>query len=435
MNLLHENDRLGQYPNSWYAATANELAPFPSLKGAVKADICIIGAGYTGLSSALYLAQAGFNVVVLEAHRVGWGASGRNGGQLGSGQRREQDELETMLGVDHAKRLWDIAQESKATVRDLVKTHAINCDLKNGIAHTDWHASGVPPQHAYAEKLQQDYGYDQISTLDKAQVRTLVGSDAYHGGTLDMGAGHLHPLNYALGLAKAAMDAGVSIYEQSEVTGVESGKAHKITTATGTVNAAHLIYACNGYLGRLEGKAAAKVMPINNFIVATEPLGRDMAESLIAQDVGIADSKFVVNYFRRSADNRMLFGGGETYGYRFPKNIKALVSKPMLEVYPQLENVKLNYAWGGTLGITMNRMPSFMRLSPTCYSLSGYSGHGVGMATMAGKIVAHAIQGQMEHFDTMASVPAPGFPGGAHLRWPGLVLAMTWYSLRDRLGI
>lgn len=435
MNLLHENDTVGKYPNSWYAATANELAPFPSLKGDIKADICIIGAGYTGLSSALHLAQAGFSVVLLEAHRVGWGASGRNGGQLGSGQRREQDELEKMLGVDHAKRLWDIAQESKATVRNLVKTHKIECDLKNGIAHTDWHASDVPSEHAYAEKLQNEYGYDQISTLDKTQVRALVGSDAYHGGTLDMGAGHLHPLNFALGLAKAAQDAGVSIYEKSEVISVESGSAHKITTATGAVNATHLIYACNGYLGHLQGKVAAKVMPINNFIVATEPLGKDMAESLLAQDVGIADSKFVVNYFRRSIDNRMLFGGGETYGYRFPNDIKSLVSKPMLEVYPQLKNVKLEYAWGGTLGITMNRMPSFMRLSPTSYSLSGYSGHGVGMATMAGKIIARALQGQLEQFDTMASVPAPGFPGGAHLRWPGLVLAMTWYSLRDRFGI
>lgn len=434
MDLLHVNDRLGEYPNSWYAATANTLDPFAPLKGEAKADVCIIGGGFTGLSSALHLAQAGFSVALIEAHRVGWGASGRNGGQLGSGQRREQDDLEKMLGFDHAKQLWDIAQESKATVRGLVKHHNIDCDLRDGIAHTDWHAADVPAEHAYAEKLQRDYGYDQISTLDKAQTRALVGSEAYHGGTLDMGAAHLHPLNYALGLAKAAREAGVAIYEQSEVTHVVSGQSHKVSTAHGHINAAHLIYACNGYLGHLEGKVAAKVMPINNFIVATKPLGQEMAESLIAQDVAIADSKFVVNYFRRSADNRMLFGGGETYSYRFPRDIKTLVSKPMLQVYPQLAGVELDYAWGGTLGITMNRMPSFMRLSPTSYSLSGYSGHGVGMASMAGKIVARAIQGQEEQFDTMSSVPAPSFPGGASLRWPGLVLAMTWYSLRDRLG-
>jgi gamma-glutamylputrescine oxidase len=434
MNLLHKNDKLGQYPDSWYAATANNLPKFPPLKGEERADVCIIGAGFTGLSSALHLAKAGFSVVLLEAHRAGWGASGRNGGQLGSGQRREQDELEIMLGFDHAKRLWDIAEESKATLRKLVAEYNIQCDLRDGVAHTDWHASSVPGQHAYAEKLQRDYGYNKISTLDKAQVRELVGSDAYHGGTLDMGAGHIHPLNFVLGLAKAAHEAGVKIYERSEVLRVESNEAHKVCTSKGCVNAAHLIYACNGYLGHLEGKVAAKVMPINNFIVATEPLGAEMAESLISRDVAIADSKFVVNYFRRSADNRMLFGGGETYGYRFPRDIRALVSKPMLEVYPQLKGVKLDYAWGGTLGITINRMPSFLRLSPTSYSLSGYSGHGVGMATMAGKIVARSIQGQAEQFDTMASVPAPSFPGGGYLRWPGLVLAMTWYSLRDRLG-
>lgn len=435
MNLLHENDQLGQYPNSWYAATANTVAAFGPLKGETKTDVCVIGGGYTGLSSALHLAKAGYSVVLLEAHRVGWGASGRNGGQLGSGHRREQDALEKMLGVDHAKRLWDIAEESKSTTRGLVKTHNIDCALRDGVAHTDWHAADVPAEHAYAEKLQRDYGYDKISTLDKAQTRDLVGSEAYHGGTLDMGAGHLHPLNYALGLAKAAHDAGGKIFERSEVTRVESGTAHQVFTVAGQVQATHLIYACNGYLGTLQGKVAAKVMPINNFIVATEPLGKNMAESLISRDVAIADSKFVVNYFRRSADNRMLFGGGETYGYRFPRDIRALVSKPMLEVYPQMAGVKLDYAWGGTLGITINRMPSFMRLSPTSYSVSGYSGHGVGMATMAGKIVARSIQGLEEQFDTMASVPSPSFPGGPALRWPGLVLAMTWYSLRDRLGV
>ncbi len=435
MDLLHTNDRLGKYPNSWYAATANTSAPFPSLKGQATADVCIIGGGYTGLSAALHLAEAGFSVVLLEAHRVGWGASGRNGGQLGTGQRQEQDYLEQTLGLDAARHLWDIALEATETVRDLVKTRNIQCDLRDGIAHANWHASDVAEEHAYAEKLNTEYGYDKITSLDFDQTRTLIGSKAYHGGTLDMGAAHLHPLNYALGLAKAAADAGVQIYETSEVTQVESGPSHQIYTANGHITATNLIYACNGYLGKLEGKTAAKVMPINNFIVATEPLGKDLAEQLISQDVAVADSKFVVNYFRRSADNRMLFGGGETYGYRFPKDIASLVRKPMLEVYPQLQDTKIDYAWGGTLGITMNRMPNFQKLSPTCYSLSGYSGHGVGMATMAGKIVARAIQGNAEQFDAMANVPTYSFPGGRHLRWPGLVLAMSWYALRDRFGL
>ncbi|KAB7615469.1 FAD-binding oxidoreductase [Amylibacter sp. SFDW26] len=435
MDLLHSNDSLGTYPNSWYAATANTLVPFPTLKGAVKADVCIIGGGYTGLSAALHLAQAGFKVAVLEAHRVGWGASGRNGGQLGSGHNQEQDYLEKLLGIGPAKKLWNIALEATDTARGLIKTHNIECDLRDGIAHANWHASDVGHDHAYVEKLNRDYGYDKITALDFDQTRALIGSEAYHGGTLDMGGAHLHPLNYALGLAKAAASAGVQIYETSEVTKVQRNSTHQICTKQGHVTATNLIYACNGYLGKLEGKTAAKVMPINNFIAATEPLEQDMAESLIAQDVAVADSKFVVNYFRRSADNRMLFGGGETYGYRFPKDIASLVRKPMLEVYPQLKNAKIEYAWGGTLGITLNRMPNFQRLSSTCYSLSGYSGHGVGMATMAGKIVSRAIQGNAEQFDAMAHIPTHNFPGGAHLRWPGLVLAMTWYALRDRLGL
>ncbi len=435
MDLLHANDALGQYPSSWYAATANSITQLPSLEGNLRADVCIIGGGYTGLSASIHLAQAGFSVALLEAHRVGWGASGRNGGQLGSGHNREQDYLEKILGLDAAKQLWDIALEATETTRDLIKTHDIQCDLRNGVAHANWHASDVTEDHEYIEKLQRDYNYKHISALDYDQIRTLIGSEAYHGGSLDMGAAHLHPLNYALGLAQAATNAGVQIYETSEVTNVKSASNHKVHTAKGQVSANHVIYACNGYLGKLEGKTAAKVMPINNFIAATEPLGQEIAEQLIAQDVAVADSKFVVNYFRRSADNRLLFGGGETYGYRFPKDIKSLVSKPMLEVYPQLKGVKIDYAWGGTLGITMNRMPSFQRLTATSYSLSGYSGHGVGMATMAGKIVARAIQGNAEQFDAMANVPISNFPGGVHLRWPGLVLAMSWYALRDRFGL
>jgi len=435
MNLLHANDTLGAYPNSWYAATAQILPPFPCLKGAAKTDVCIIGGGYTGLSAALHLTQAGFDVTVLEAHRVGWGASGRNGGQLGSGQNQEQDYLEKTLGIATAKQLWDIALEATDTARGLIKTHGISCDLRNGIAHANWHARDVGADHAYVEKLNRDYGYDKVTTLDRSQIRTLIGSNAYHGGSLDMGGAHLHPLNYALGLAKAASDAGAQIYEASEVTHVHSTQTHQIHTAHGQITANHLLYACNGYLGKLEGKTAAKVMPINNFIAATEPLGPELAQKLLSQDIAVADSKFVVNYFRRSADNRLLFGGGETYGYRFPKDIASLVHAQMLKVYPQLKHTKIDYAWGGTLGVTMNRMPSFQRLSPTCYSLSGYSGHGVGMATMAGKIVARAIQGNAEQFDIMANIPSPSFPGGAYLRWPGLVLAMTWYALRDRLGL
>ncbi|MCO4825765.1 MAG: FAD-binding oxidoreductase [Amylibacter sp.] len=435
MNLLYSNDKRGQYPDSWYAATATPLDPFPKLKGAHTFDVCVIGAGYTGLSTALHLAERGYSVAVIEAHRVGWGASGRNGGQVGSGQRREQDELEKMVGIDDARHLWDLSEQAKALIKSLTNTHQIESAHKQGVAHVECHAKDVPHAHAYTEHLEKTYGYMQIQNLDRDATCELLGTNAYHGGALDMGAAHIHPLNFAIGLARAATTAGVQIFEQSEVTKIAKGDPATVVTAHGKVTANHVVLACNGYLGGLNEATAARVMPINNFIVATEPLGQRGAEALIKQDVAIADSKFVVNYYRRSADNRLLFGGGESYGYKFPKDIREVVSKPMLQIYPQLKDVKLEYAWGGTLAITVNRMPHFAQVAPNILSASGYSGHGVALATLAGKITAAAIAGQAEDFDVMSRVPTHRFPGGRALRSPSLKLAMTWYAMRDRLGL
>jgi gamma-glutamylputrescine oxidase len=269
--------------------------------------------------------------------------------------------------------------------------------------------------------------------MDRAGIRALIGSDAFRGGEIDRGAGHLHPLNYALGLAQAAAAAGVQICENTLVHAVEDGAKPVVRAAQGHVLADHVILAANGYLGGLNPKVAARVMPINNFIVATEPLGA-RAQEVLAEPVAVADSRFVVNYWRLSEDGRLLFGGGESYGYRFP-DILRTVRKPMLQIYPQLADVRIDYAWGGTLAITMNRMPCFTRPSAHVLSASGYSGHGVAMATLAGKVLAEAVAGQAERFDVMASVPQASFPGGAALRWPFLVLAMVWYSMRDRLGV
>ncbi|MGB8622745.1 MAG: FAD-binding oxidoreductase, partial [Paracoccaceae bacterium] len=252
-------------------------------------------------------------------------------------------------------------------------------------------------------------------------------------GTLDMGGGHIHPLRFALGLARLARDRGVRIFERSRVTGLSQGDPATVKTDKAQITARNVVMACNGYLGHLQSEVAARVMPINNFIVATEPLSETEAEALIRDNHAVADSKFVINYFRLSQDRRMLFGGGESYGYRFPADIAALVRKPMLEIYPQLKDARIDYAWGGTLGITMNRMPHFARVAGNIISASGYSGHGVAMATLGGKIAAEAIAGQAMKFDLLASVPTQRFPGGAALRWPLLVLAMVWFSLRDRL--
>ncbi len=434
MNLLFANDRQGQYPDSWYTATARPLDAFAPLRGQARADVCIIGAGYTGLSAALHLAEAGLDVVLLEAHRVGFGASGRNGGQLGSGQRMEQDALEKLVGPDDAAKLWDLAEDAKGLVKSLIARHRIDCDLKPGIAHMCFSEAETAAEHAYADHLATRYGYGELQKLDRDAAQAICPSPRYVGGSLDMSAAHLHPLNYALGLARAARDAGVRIHENTLVSQVHKGNPARVQAGHGAVSADHVIFACNGYLGGLEPKVAARVMPINNFIAATEPLG-DEAARVLTRDIAVADSKFVVNYFRLSSDKRLLFGGGESYGYRFPRDIGATVRKPMAQIFPHLADVRFDYTWGGTLGITMKRMPYLTRPAPNMLSASGYSGHGVGSATHAGKLMADAIRGQADGFDTMARVPAPGFPGGSALRSPLLVLAMTWFAMRDRLGV
>ena len=434
MNLLYSNDKRGAYPPSWYAATAHPRIQTEPLRETLTADVCIVGGGYTGLSAALHLAEAGYDVVLLEAHRVGFGASGRNGGQLGSAQRMDQEDLERLVGNDDAAKLWDLAEDAKALVKSLIQRHQIDCDLKPGIATLGFNDGERVDLHRHANHLKTTYGYDQIELLDTEAGHALCPSPAYAGGFLDTGAAHLHPLNYALGLADAALAAGLRLYEGTEVLGIENGPRVTVRTEHGAVTADHVILACNGYLGDLNRKVAARVIPINNFIAATEPLGAEAA-NVLTRDVAVADTKFVVNYFRLSADGRLLFGGGESYGYRFPTDIAAKVRKPMTEIYPHLRDVRIDYAWGGTLGITMRRMPYLARVAPNILSASGYSGHGVGTATHAGQFMAQAIQGQSEGFDTLSRVPSLPFPGGATLRSPLLALAMTWYALRDRLGV
>ncbi len=432
LDLLNINGTPGTYPDSFYRATANPSPEHEALAGDIDCDICIVGAGYTGLSAALHCAQQGLDVVVVEAHRVGWGASGRNGGQLGSGQRQDQADLEESLGKEKARLLWDMAEEAKQLTLSLIETHEIACGFRPGIMHLDHRQRFVAETRAHVRKLQDEYGYEEVRFLDRDEVHSLVASPAYYGGALDTGAGHLHPLNYALGLGAAAARAGVRIFERTPALDLEKGKVVRISTKGGSVRAGTVLLACNGYIGGLESTVSAHVMPINNFIIATEPLAPDLARLLIGNDAAVADSRNVVNYYRLSEDNRLLFGGGETYSYRFPKDIKAFVRKPMLRVYPQLKDVAIEYGWGGTLGITMTRMPHLVKLAPNLLSASGYSGHGVAAATLCGKLMAEAVAGKPDRFDLMASLPNPRFPGGNTIRTPLLVLAMLYYALRDR---
>ena len=431
--FLYSNDEAGHYPASWYAATANPLAPFPQQQGEETADVCIIGAGYTGLSAALHLAKLGYKVVVMEAHRVGWGASGRNGGQVGTGQNRDQHELERRHGKAVARALWDLSVEAVTLCKSLIAEHGIECDLKAGIIHADHRQRFAADTESYVDKLRKDYQHEDITYLNREQLRAEVNASGFYGGSLDLMAAHLHPLNYVLGLADAAKNAGAQIYEHSPVLTYASGQTITVTSKHGRIKAQQLIIACNGYLDGLNRQVDSRIMPINNFIVATEPLDDQQRRAIIKNHYAVADSRFVVSYFRFSDDNRLLFGGGENYSFRFPKDIQQFVRPNLLSVFPQLCDTRLDYGWGGTLAITVKRMPYLARLAPNVLSASGYSGHGVAMATLSGKLMAEVIHGNASRFDILSKLPAWPFPGGTLLRWPLLALAMTWYSLRDRL--
>ena len=420
--------------DSWYAASANQRLDFPALRGEASADICVIGGGYTGLSTAIHLRQRGYSVIVLEANRMGWGASGRNGGHVGTGQRADQEQLEKWVGLDHARALWQLGLEAVDTVCQLVKEHRIDCDLRPGNLHVTSREKETSELQGEVEHLQRVYGYDQIRYVDRDELAHMTSARKFCGGTLNMGCRHLHPLNYALGLARAASELGATLHEGSRVTSYSEGEKIRVRTDQGEVTAGFLVLACNGYLEKLEPRTAGRIMPINNYMLATEPLGEPLARSLIRDDVSMSDSLFVINYWKLSADNRLLFGGGESYTRRFPADIGRFVRKYMLRIYPELENTAIEYGWGGTLAITMNRMPDFGRLSPQVFYAHGYSGHGVPIATLAGKLLSEVISGTAERFDVMAGVPSRQFPGGTLLRWPGLVAGMLFFSLRDRLG-
>jgi len=421
------------YPESYYTATMNRRQDYPALQGELRADVCVIGGGYTGLSSAIHLAERGYTVALLEAERIGWGASGRNGGQCSVGQRKAQDDLEEIYGKEEARRLWELGVEAVAIVRQLIERYGIQCDLKRGCLQTALKHSDAAWYRRYAEHMQSEYGFE-MRYLEGAELEYFSGTDVFCGGLVEYASAHLHPLNYALGLADAARSLGVQIFESSRVKNYDRARPTRVTTGQGSVTADYVVLGCNGYLERLEPRVAGKIMPLNNFIIATEPLSEERQRQLNPEDLCAFDAKFVVNFWKLSGDGRMLFGGGENYTRRFPSDIKSFVRKRMLPLYPQLSHARIDYGWGGTLAVTMNRMPSFGRLDPDVYYALGFSGHGVQMATLAGKLIAEAVAGTAERFDVMARIPSPTFPGGTLLRWPGLVAGMLYHALKDRFG-
>ena len=424
---------MSSLPESYYAATANHNMQRPSLSSNLRADVCVIGAGFTGLSAALNLAERGMNVVLLEAECVGFGASGRCGGLIGSGQRKEIFETEEMFGYQRSRLLWDFAELAKQDIRNRIARHTIDCDLQKGQMVGVHKESYVGWAAKYADALAERYAYPDTHALDAEATRAMVATDTFLEAHFDPNAATIHPLNYTLGLAAAAEAAGVQIFENSRVTSYTRSDPAVVSTDDAHVTADFIVLACNGYLGKLEPRVASKIMPINNFMIATESLGEERCNQLISGRFGVHDTRFVVNYFRLSDDYRLLFGGGENYRSGFPKDIAGFVRPYMLELFPQLADVAIDYAWGGTLSVTVNRLPHVGRLAPNLFFGQGYSGHGISTANFAGKVIAEAIGGTAEQFDVFASLPVRRFPGGTLLRYPGMVLGMLYYGLKDRL--
>lgn len=427
------------HASSLYAAGAPSSS-FANLDGDVRADVAIIGGGYTGLSAALHLAEAGIAAVLLEANRVGWGASGRNGGQLHSGQRRDQDWLEERFGPDDARALWRLAEEAKALVKDLIARHGIECDWRDGLIETVHKARLVAGERAYVDKLHDTYGYEHVAWLDRDATAAAISTDVYLGGRLDTGAGHLDPMKFAQGLARTAEVAGAQIFEGTRVASLDGTAATGFRVAcrtpggrTATVRADIVILAGNGYLDGVDEEVEARVMPIDNYILATAPIGAGQPGGVIPGGHAVSDSRFVVYYFRPTADGRLVFGGGETWSRREPADLRGFVRHHLRKIYPQLADVEIAYAWGGALAITLHRLPFIRRVRPGIYAAAGYSGQGVALAPFAGKVLADAIRGEPARLDRFAALPCPPFPGDKLLRRPALIAGMAWYALRDRL--
>lgn len=422
---------------NWYQTSAPPRGPSPALAGEIKADVAIIGGGYTGLSAALELAKRGYRAVVLEAENVGWGASGRNGGQIASAYNPLMAEIATWVGRDDARHLWDMAQEAKALLRGRIAEHDIACDLKQGTLTGALKARHVSELRTQLREWSQEYGYDQARWIDRRDIGAMVDCPAYLGGLYDGEGGHLHPLKYASGLAKAAEKAGAVIYENTPVTRIEHGARPKAITHNGHVTADHLILAGNAYLPPLspqsERQTSACIMPVGTYIIATEPMDPSHARQVMGADAAVVDCNFVLNYYRLSADRRMLFGGRVNYSQLPETRLAERLQKTMIGYLPATAGLKVDYCWGGNVAITINRFPQFGRIGGNVFFAQGFSGHGVALTGLAGTLMAEAVAGTAERFDIFARVPHRPFPGGRALRMPALVLATAWYRLRDIL--
>ncbi len=424
---------MAEYVKSYYADTRRiTLADTRPLAGSSRADVAIVGGGITGCSAALHLAERGYKVTLLEAKRIGWGASGRSGGQILNGFGTDIDVMAKDLGQQGAKAAWEMSREAVRLTTQLIEKHAIDCDFARGAIDV-----AVKPRHvrsfeAHVRTMRDTYGYDQYQWLDRTALREHVRSDAYLCGLLDPNGGHLHPLNYTLGLAKAAQEAGATLHEGSQVVGLKRGRTPVLATAGGDVTADFVVLGGNAYINReMAPELRGRIMPIGNYIVATEPLSDAQVEQSLPQNDAVADANFVLDYYHLSGDRRMLYGGQVSYGYGAPRRLRQRMASKLGRLFPALGDVRIDYQWSGLVGITLNRAPHFGRIGTNIYFSQGYSGHGMAFSGLSGKLISEAVAGQAERFDLYTKIRHRRFPGGEALRTPLLVLATSFYRLRD----
>lgn len=425
-----------RYPGSYYAASANKAPERPALDDVFDTDICVVGAGYTGLSTALHLAEKGYQVAVIEGARVGWGASGRNGGQIVNGLNASLDTINRRYGDEVAAFVGTLLQEGAEIIYDRIDKYAIECDLKRKNIFAAYTAKQMKELEA-KQILWRKHGMDDHEMLDKNQLKEHVGSEVYAGGMIDHSGAHLHPLNLALGEAAAIESHGGRIFEQTTLVSIEkqADGSQLLITDKGQIRCKKVVLCGNAYLGKVIPQLVSRVMPVSTQIIATKPLGDELANELIPGDVCIEDVRYILDYYRLSADKRMLFGGGTVYGGTDPADIKSKLLPNMLKVFPQLKGVDIDYAWSGNFALSFSRVPQMGKLEDNVYFAHGYSGHGVTGSHLFGRILAEAIDGNTARFDKFASVPWIPFPGGRTFRVPYSVAGSWWYGLRDKLGI
>ena len=433
MPLLDTDEQLAR--DSYYAATAQRGPGFAPLAGDVSCDVAIVGGGLAGLSAALELAQRGLAVRLLEAREVGWGASGRNGGQAIHGLACDQDTIEQQLGLDEAKRVWAMSIEALDLIRERIATHAIDCDWRDGYLGLATSARKGAALAAWADRMGSVYGYP-LRRIGPGEVRDWIASPRYHSGVHDPRSGHLHPLKYTLGLARAAAAAGAVLHERTPVQALRHGEPAQIVTARGTVSARRVLLAGNVYLHGIAPALEPRIMPVGTYIACSERLDPALADSLVPSRSAVCDTNFVLDYFRTTNDHRMLYGGRVSYSTVTPARLPESMRRRMVQTFPQLAAAKVEYAWGGFVDISMSRAPDFGRLPGhgNVYYLQGFSGHGLALTGLAGRLVAEAMAGDAGRFDVFARLKHRAFPGGSLMRMPALVLGMAWYRLRDMLG-